>query len=160
MRSSPHGGYCCGISHINGFGTAYLDSYMTQERLDTKNNNNLRTLNSLLEDQNGWRGEAILAEVVLREHQNRVWSNVLLNRGFKLVNSFFNANSGNNLYIYHKAPPTKPHLNTSVRFDDYTQIEELSNSPEVVGDWQRNQQPTPQPTPQPAAPVACVTASG
>jgi hypothetical protein len=149
MNRYDHGGYCCGMKHLAGFDACFVEPYFTQTRVDKRHREVLRDLTLKLEAENGYFGGGTLVEVVLQNYQNDVWGNVLLNRGFKLVNSFFNNNSGNNVYIYHKAPPTKP---TGEVHRPYKQHEELSENPEVVGDWQRPQSTTPPPRYAPMTP--------
>lgn len=131
MKTSTHNGSCCGINHIHGFSIYYLSEGWTQERLDKANATQLAALETQLNQRKGWIGGGIMAEVVLTQNQKAVWHNALLNRGFTLVNSFFNGNSGNDLFVYHKAPPARG----VGPYERFTQMEELSDTLVVVGDW-------------------------
>ena len=128
-----HGGGCCGVQHVQGFSAFYEEKSFPKERVDKCNSSSISSLDSIISGNRGWVGKAILAEVVLTEEQKAVHGNALLNRGFHIVSSFHNNNSGNNVYIFHKAPP--PKKEGMAFLNKYKQLEELSQTPEVVGEW-------------------------
>lgn len=83
-----HGGGCCGIRHVAGFGG-------TTER-------NTSELDSVMWRVPGGR----LAEVVLTREQVRSLPKTmkkLADQGFVLVGAFRNANSGNDCFVFHWA---------------------------------------------------------
>jgi len=89
-----HGGRCCGINHIYGFG-----ANETKERLKS------------LIDQSEFRrrSRGMVLEVVLTNPQCKKYPNHpkwLQELGFKLVTRFVNPNSGNicNVFHYNKYP--------------------------------------------------------
>jgi hypothetical protein len=51
-----------------------------------------------------------ILEVVVNDLQNPFWESVLLERGFKLVNSCLNSNSGRVIFVYHRNSGEVPKL--------------------------------------------------
>lgn len=80
---SRHGGGCCGIRHITGFG--YKDANSIKE-LDW-------CIKSVLANR--------LMEVTLTDSQLKVWWPELKKRGFKQKTRFRNSNSGNHVTVLH-----------------------------------------------------------
>ena len=86
-RITPHGGSCCGIRHICGFGSARYD--LTKFKADMAPFMRPRS----------W---GLLVEAVLTDDQmENGWAPVLKDTGFKLVNRFRNGNSGNHVNVLH-----------------------------------------------------------
>lgn len=87
-----HGGRCCGIYHIYGFNLNRV-----QEDL-------LQIDQWLVNDQGFYQGRTL--EVVLNEDQCDTGRETLLpglaERGFVLTSAFYNTNSGNNCYVFHR----------------------------------------------------------
>lgn len=95
-----HGGGCCGIRHVAGFGG-------TTER-------NIRDLDVVMSRVPNGR----LAEVVLTQEQVRSLPKTmkkLADQGYVLVGAFRNANSGNNCFVFHWADSRIP-LTTIERY--------------------------------------------
>lgn len=124
MYVQGHGGYCCGIKHIWGFGvslTRRLPAIVAVEQRDTalemyKNiypsaapaeSSKDRFLRYVEFCKNTWPKQVI--EVVLTDYAHQTsyqsqrieWEPVLLEAGFVLVTKALNSNSRNNIYIYH-----------------------------------------------------------
>lgn len=97
MHINEHGGHCCGIKHILGFPT------MASER--AVSDFNILVGDFLAEVDEGEESEenggTMLLEAVLTDYQLAQWGKILTGKGFKLVNSFTNVNSGNDCNIYH-----------------------------------------------------------
>lgn len=102
MSRHDHGGLCCGIKHLQGFGQdpLRLDDdgiHLKRDRLDT-----------FLEE---WAAEEAafgpgnrrVLEVVLTDRQEAGWRPTLLEKGFQKVYRFYNSNSRNhcNYYVKH-----------------------------------------------------------
>lgn len=87
-----HGGRCCGIYHIYSFSLNRVQE-------------DLRRIDQWLVGDNGfYQGRTL--EVVLNEDQCREGRDTLLpglaERGFVLTSAFYNTNSGNNCYVFHR----------------------------------------------------------
>lgn len=98
-----HGGGCCGINHIRGFGGGGMGGY---HRVGVPTREELR---EMMRPGNMAANRGMLLEVVLTNNQCRQNPNVpimLQEEGFKLVNRFLNPNSGNicNVFHYNKSP--------------------------------------------------------
>jgi hypothetical protein len=93
MHISSHGGSCCGINHIQGFGYNKPNEYVVQEfkRL-TKNAVNPTGRSRIL---------CMLVEVVLVGSQLRHWKDILEETGYKEVSTFKNRNSRNVCHVFH-----------------------------------------------------------
>lgn len=103
-----HGGRCCGVSHLFGFGQRPLN-----EVGPNGPNNTVARLDEELELFRTWEGErdyeneeerirAGLVEVILTDAQMVAWAPILKERRFRLVTRFFNSNSGNHCNVLHK----------------------------------------------------------
>lgn len=98
MYIADHGGNCCGIKHVVGFGEAFTDyrgmeldqnveDYL--EEYGNCNKDNKTTFNGLL-------------EATLTDQQMAAgWAAELKKRGFRLVTRFKNSNSGNYVNVLH-----------------------------------------------------------
>lgn len=92
LRSS-HGGRCCGINHISGFGAATTKQDIVNALANTR--------------QYERRGQLVEAVLTNRQlNSNPHLGQILDETGFKLVSRFQNPNSGNicNVFHYNKAP--------------------------------------------------------
>lgn len=97
--SEPHGGGCCGMTHIRDF---YTSVSFDMKRLATCINttlDELRADNGIDDD----KPFGHLFEVVLTDQQMQTYSEAMKEKGFRLVNRFYNANSGNYCNILHLA---------------------------------------------------------
>lgn len=122
MEIAPHGGGCCGITHIFSFHPVNVNS--ERQGLD-RLKRLLTTITEELEEENmeydevgnetkPWRGRfGHLVEIALTDQQMMVWAPHLKVLGFKLCDRFRNDNSGNvvNLLTYKtkKSVPKKPY---------------------------------------------------
>lgn len=126
MRLLFHGGLCCGIKHIRNFST-YTDDMLPAVAAGTVRNHDqyghavnseldffteeapiesaIDRLDRLLAFCDKKRPSGII-EVTLAKglyiDQLKVWEGELLKRGFKLVNSCYNSNSNNRVFVYHR----------------------------------------------------------
>ena len=89
MRIRPHGGWCCGIVHINE-----IPFFTNKNTSDFKNllKRNLSVNN---------KGNHNLIEVVLTDKKDVRWHNLLKELRFKEVSRFTNPSTGNQNIIYH-----------------------------------------------------------
>ena len=117
MHIEPHGGGCCGVTHIYDFRD---QSERAVERLK-------RHLTSFLNDQypdvqeDGYEGEtdydgwdakfvsngkkfSCILEACLTDQQMMFWAPHMKEAGFKIVNRFLNSNSGNVVNVLHYNP--------------------------------------------------------
>lgn len=83
MYVRDHGGGCCGIRHITGFGLISPTS--------------VRSLDDCIKQVQANR----LMEVTLIDSQLKRWWPELRKRGFRQVTRFRNSNSGNNVTVLH-----------------------------------------------------------
>lgn len=88
-----HGGGCCGINHISGFGGGETKEHLL----------------ALIGTESRRRTRSMILEVVLTNGQCKQYPNHpkwLQELGFKLVSRFCNPNSGNicNVFHYNKYP--------------------------------------------------------
>lgn len=99
LKQSGHGGNCCGISHIYNFGVnASEDQKRLLDRLLACSSERFGDEDP---EEHWWDGESLIIEAVLSQRQTKAWEPILLSKGFKVVNSFFNPNSHNECTIYH-----------------------------------------------------------
>lgn len=98
MELNAHGGGCCGITHINSFGTA-----------------NIETLRLYLRQHDLVGFGSRMLEAVLTDAQAQHWEAPLLNNGFVKVARFRNSNSGNFCNIYYRYVE-RPHDGYTVEF--------------------------------------------
>lgn len=130
-----HGGYCCGIKHIHGFGMNIArkepeinskpvplegGTYIVNIRADkwgsplTKEPIPEESTVERLDRYLKWCEEQHrfgVTEATLTAGQAKVWEEILLQRGFKKVTECLNSNSCNRICIYHlcrDSPPPKP----------------------------------------------------
>lgn len=117
-----HGGLCCGIKHLHGFGDSptaaeeYARNPDTTVRRDERTGvpailvTKLQALDTKLESWNDRDNRAAYGpgneralEVVLTDRQAANWNTALVERGFRKTFRFHNANSRNhcNVYIKH-----------------------------------------------------------
>lgn len=111
MNWDEHGGGCCGMTHVYGFDNRPNEKLLN--KLDkilanytgrysdsadgcdcefcVKERERMKTFNALL-------------EAVLVDEQMFTWAPELRKRGFRLVNRFFNSNSGNYCNVLHFTP--------------------------------------------------------
>lgn len=111
MRIVSHGGKCCGILHIFGFGTnpdgqhPQVDDNGVRQHdddgLGLYDGTYLSKLDEIL-DMFNTRNFALprLIEVTLVSNQ-RVWYPILEERGFRLAYEFHNGNTGNIVKVFH-----------------------------------------------------------
>lgn len=100
MQYSRHGGGCCGVRHLNGMSPFDVNLFK-----------NLLTGQFGLADLPPDKGliEVILNETQCKEHP---WGLKMLEyAGFALVNAFYNSNSGQYCYVFHRADVVR-HINT------------------------------------------------
>lgn len=128
---SAHGGLCCGITHIWGLGTNPASKCASMHKDECEPFYLISQLNAepLRQDHNLFYGKApqetassrvgryisflkrerpgSLVQVSLAVGQGASWNNqkrwrpVLKQKGFKLVNSFKNSNTGATIEVYH-----------------------------------------------------------
>jgi hypothetical protein len=124
LHLTAHGGHCCGIKHIHGFGTSpsYSEPEIKAPSVQTsgqpyrfdllKNKYGDKLADSIPEETKIERLDRILkyitdnwrkgiVEVVLTNGQAGVWEESLFERGFKKVTSCRNSNSANIINVYH-----------------------------------------------------------
>jgi hypothetical protein len=87
----PHGGCCCGMAHLFNFDSDEKPDQIDEERF-------LRSLERAKEEGGMIRG---CVEVVLVDGQMPIFATMLRRHGFKRVNRFLNANSGNYCNVLH-----------------------------------------------------------
>lgn len=104
---APHGGNCCGISHVHTFGLPSLPEDLSE---------GIRLLNNLMEE---WVSDHIsyeeyddydegigprthCFEATLAGGQIALWETALLADGWAMVHSWHNSNSGNECRLYVK----------------------------------------------------------
>lgn len=124
MRLLFHGGMCCGIKHLKGFDkpenkvgaqekkrlrnedqfgyavNSELDFFTDEAPVETQ----LQRLDRILAFVKKQRPRGIVEVVLAKGHyidQPGHWNDILINRGFKVVNSCKNSNSGNKIFVYH-----------------------------------------------------------
>ena len=85
-----HGGLCCGIRHVHGFGD-YDKSSVADFKRATKD-----------AFHTGGRRSCTLVEIVLAEHQDERWHDEAINLGYVQVSKFRNYNTYNECTVYHK----------------------------------------------------------
>lgn len=128
MRLVFHGGLCCGVKTIYGMGMD-PDELLPEKLAATPRNHDrcgdhvhselsfftdaapeetyLERLDRLLAFVDAHRPYGIV-EIILAESEDEdcnqmpVWKDHLLARGFKIVNSCYNSNSGNRIYVFHR----------------------------------------------------------
>lgn len=100
LQIARHGGRCCGIHHIYGFSLAGDRVQEDLQRIDQW----------LINNQGFYQGRTL--EIVLNESQCREGQDTLLpglaERGFVLTSAFYNTNSGNNCYVFHRVNDRLP----------------------------------------------------
>lgn len=103
MDVEYHGGGCCGITHIFGFG------YPTEARLTALKNWLADFVDRQYELEFGeYDGEFSCAlEATLTDGQMVEWAPVLKKHGFKIAHRFFNSNSGNVVNVLYYNPAGK-----------------------------------------------------
>lgn len=131
MYIRPHGGGCCGMTHIYSLGVdpKFVLGAVTKPSVIPQNNQNV--LYSRPKESNEERLRWIIStigtrcqqvgnprlpcncedltiarpggiiEVVLTQHQVILWRPVLEDIGFKEVNSAVNSNSNNTIHVFH-----------------------------------------------------------
>lgn len=99
MERTSHGGQCCGINHIRGFGWNGPTSGLVRE----------------LKRRQGQPG--LLLEAVLSQRQisvkstateGKTWADVLMEEGWVLVNRAINPRHGSTINIFHRYGKSKP----------------------------------------------------
>lgn len=107
LTITDHGGGCCGVTHLSGFGS-FTENYLKQQRL----NRRAMIAEAIVEvcskeygAEDDTPGSTFMKhrhciEVVLSERQVEEWDRVLRLEGFAPVFSFENANSGNVCFVY------------------------------------------------------------
>jgi hypothetical protein len=138
MKHVSHGGLCCGIGTIYSFygpetvlpgitaeaATAppmagRTGSYYTLPRPAETTHQRFLAYLAENDSQPSLRGglKSGLLEAVLRDSQRPKWEQILLDNGFKMVTEFYNSNSGNQVFVYHRVrdgrnlkapPPARP----------------------------------------------------
>lgn len=122
LRRSPHGGHCCGITHVWNFPaspetmldkreekspqslTDYMAAYPSMANVINEffpAQTALERLDEILYRIDEDRPQGIV-EAVLIAFQVTYWDIVLAERGFKCVNDNMNSNSDHRLYVYHR----------------------------------------------------------
>lgn len=110
----PHGGECCGITHIHNihsyhFTNGDMESLKAKMLEHTKEfiDNNMGFYDPDFPEDGGWEEPVErfnrLFEMVLTDRQlyDQGWAKPLKDFGFKLVSSFRNDNSGNGCNVLH-----------------------------------------------------------
>lgn len=110
-----HGGGCCGMAHIHGFGSSTnrqeppIPAAVPQEAglaykyqfIGRDGEKITDRLDYLIQRHRSFNCLNGVLEVVLNWGQNAVWEKELTSRGFKRVNQFKNSNSYNTILVYH-----------------------------------------------------------
>lgn len=118
MTRRYHGGYCCGMTHIQGFPYDPISEVCEQKVKTTSEMTNdaffafphlqgvypqetgEARLKRLIDETKEERKYGII-EVVHTKAQSERWEETLLKHGFKRVNEHKNSNSGNTCIVYH-----------------------------------------------------------
>lgn len=101
-----HGGWCCGVKHIWNFdlenskkNLETLKGFLAGKlQLEVSNRADGRPTKNMVYSSDYRAG---VYEVCLKELQWALYHDGLLKIGFKVVNEFYNPNSGNMVRIYH-----------------------------------------------------------
>ena len=109
LNYNSHGGGCCGISHISDFDYPFQRSNNNESLINTDLENIIdeikEEVDGTLGDNMVYKGDPIatshLVEAVLTDAQPEYIHEVVKSFGFKEVNAFLNANSGNVCRVYH-----------------------------------------------------------
>ena len=106
MEVSDHGGECCGVSHIFGFGSRpsnYSDSCNDPSCCPPRKDQltKLQKLDDIISKANRDYPKGRLYEVALTVDQTEAWHDPLTERGFFLGPRFLNQNSGNAVQMYY-----------------------------------------------------------
>lgn len=122
MQAYLHGGKCCGIKHIEGLqyhphyillpkkaskqlpyeGNSYMNSTRPFFHEAAPQETYVERLDRILNFIKVNRPQGVV-EIVLAATQLQAWRSLIEERGFKQVTKCKNANSGNNMYIFHLA---------------------------------------------------------
>jgi hypothetical protein len=107
LTITDHGGGCCGITHLSGFGS-YTDKYLKDQKLNRRNMIAEAVMEICAKEygtdddvsSSTFMKHRHCVEVVLSERQVEEWDKPLRLEGFAPVFSFENANSGNVCFVY------------------------------------------------------------
>jgi hypothetical protein len=131
LQTHPHGGWCCGVTHLQGFddpkikaikhtqyarrgqkfvykedvGYRWVDDPagdFVEWKSEPCNKTNEQVFDESVEEFRGGVLEVILTDDFLTENRwGKFWADKLKKAGFELVSRFTNTNSGNVCNVFH-----------------------------------------------------------
>lgn len=120
MYIECHGGECCGIVHLIGFGNVsqdetcfhgLVDGFVAEQYDHAFEYQDREEWENYGGDEESWAAYKrkqetfnALLEATLTDNQMRSWAPILKKKGFRLVSRFLNSNSGNWVNVLHFQP--------------------------------------------------------
>lgn len=101
MRYYPHGGDCCGMTHIFNFPKCRDKNEMEFNLRIVMERAMLKQVHEDEDDSDGSDRVHLYEAVLIQQQLDQGWKDVVEEYGFECVNRFVNENSGNTCYVYH-----------------------------------------------------------